>query len=186
MGVLWLCGPSGAGKTYQVKKMAREWENSGARVQVLDCEDLVAELLDRIRKSWDADWVAEVSESFSEIDVLIIEQMDTLVYKTGTQDTVTDLISQLCAKGKHVILTSIVPPKQLGCLQRLPDLRIEKLALPDQGKREQIVEEMCEELELDLSPDAKAFVAAGAMHGGQIRGALQQCKLMLQVKEMGV
>ena len=180
MGVLWIYGPTGSGKTHRVQALVQKKETEGKRVLVLTSENLSYRLLDLLRRRQKNALDVLVAQ-FLEIDTLVVEEMEGLLYKAATEEVIEEVIVRLNKQGKDVVCTSLCPPSTGSSLLTLSDFEVVKMQWPDFEERKHIVDTLCRELALSLSREEKEALAAGTQHAGQIRGELfQKMLIMLQ------
>jgi chromosomal replication initiator protein len=114
--ILFLHGGAGLGKTHMLVAIAHDIlkRRPGGRVRYRTMEEFRGELLPAIRKKD----LTNLVQSYSVLDVLLLDNVDELRHLERTQDEVRKILDLMANHGKAVALASALP------LQDMPGLRI--------------------------------------------------------------
>jgi len=109
--LLVLHGSIGSGKTHLLRAIADAARRRvDCRVAETRAVDLVASLIRHIRLR---DTPRPALRGFGDVDLLVVDHLESLLGKGGTQQAVAQLFQGLVASGASVVCASAVPPKAL-------------------------------------------------------------------------
>jgi chromosomal replication initiator protein len=106
---IYLYGPSGVGKTHLLMAAAMFFQLSGQKVFYAKAETFTNHVVNAIRKSR----MQKFRETYRNIDVLIIDDVQVLGRKSATQEELFHTFNTLHTAGKQIILSSHVNPRLL-------------------------------------------------------------------------
>ena len=118
---LWLYGEGGSGKTYLARQL-HEWVSLGKKLVHIDIAAFFQEWRQALNNK---DTFRFIQKYRRDIDVLILEDLDDLQGKPGTQKEILLTITALLEKGSSVVVTSSGSPVILREL--LPDALFSRL-----------------------------------------------------------
>jgi len=177
---LFLFGPSGSGKTHLLR--STEDQLSG-KALCLTADSLVARLTQAASRHesptlWDRG---------REPDALLIDDLQFLQGKEGSQACLLGLLEGFLSQGKQLVLAATVPlgafPVLEGRLSQFPALSVLPLELPGEEVRLAIGEKAAELLDLSLPKEALCFIARHSTDARQVQGALTR---ILACRELGL
>ena len=151
---LFVYGPSGLGKTHLVAAIAFQSRqlHPELRVEFSSVEDLV----ERLSKAIAAGQQAEFAQSFQQVDLLLLDDVQFLTGQRETQTELLRLFNAMQGQGRQLVLTSDRPPSEIPdvdqrLLSRLSGGLIVDVGAPDYEMRLAILRNACSERELEFS-----------------------------------
>ncbi|MDR3293232.1 MAG: chromosomal replication initiator protein DnaA [Clostridiales bacterium] len=113
---LFIYGGVGLGKTHIMHAIGNYINEHNPKLKVLcvPTEKFTNELIDSIRNNKDN---REFREKYRSADVLMMDDIQFLSGKAGTQDAVFHTFNDLYQNGKQIIMTSDKPPKEISHLE---------------------------------------------------------------------
>lgn len=109
-------GESAVGKSHLMGVIAERLKHNKVPVKVITGDDLISEVIWEL-KSRGTMSVEEFCKRYDNIEVLIIEDIQTLVDKLATQEYLIGIIDCFMKKGdRQIILTMNIPPADLDVL----------------------------------------------------------------------
>ncbi len=156
-------GGVGLGKTHLVHAIGNALINSGRtkRVLYISSERFTVDFVEAIQK----DSVAQFSNTYRNVDVLIVDDIQFFAGKEKTQDIFFHTFNTLHHLGKQVILSSDKPPKELKGLNDRLISRFQwgltaDIQPPDLETRIAILRKKSEDDGVELSHDVVEFIAS--------------------------
>lgn len=112
---LFIWGGSGLGKTHLLNAIGNRVleENPGARIKYITTDNFINEYISHIRLNT----MDELKEKFRNLDVLLIDDIQSLAKKKSTQEEFFNTFNALYDNKKQIVLTSDRTPKQLDGLE---------------------------------------------------------------------
>ena len=149
---LYIYGGAGLGKTHLMQSVAHFilQQNRHAKIRYVTSETFINEFVDRIRNKNNIS-PAEFRKKYRELDVLLIDDIQFLIGKEGTQEEFFHTFNALYDNRKQIIIASDKPPKDIDNLEERLRSRFEvglivDIQMPDVETRMAILRKK-EELE---------------------------------------
>ena len=149
---LYIYGGAGLGKTHLMQSVAHfiSQQNRHAKIRYVTSETFINEFVDSIRNKNNIS-PAEFRKKYRELDVLLIDDIQFLIGKEGTQEEFFHTFNALYDNRKQIIIASDKPPKDIDNLEERLRSRFEvglivDIQMPDVETRMAILRKK-EELE---------------------------------------
>jgi chromosomal replication initiator protein len=159
---LFIYGGVGLGKTHVVQAIGNEvlHRNPSAKVMYVTCEKFTNEFIHAVKSGRGKDF----KDTYRTVDLLLIDDIQFLTGKDGTQEEFFHTFNALHQANKQVVLTSDRPPKQIPALEHRLISRFEwgmmaDISSPDFETRIAILETKCKERNYDLDQDIIRYIA---------------------------
>lgn len=159
---LFIYGNSGLGKTHLMHAIGNRVieENPDLTPMYVSSEQFTNEMVDSIR----TDKTADFRERYRNVDVLLIDDIQFLIGKEGTQEEFFHTFNELYQNQKQIVVTSDKPPKDLKGLEsrlitRLGGGIIADIESPDVETRIAILRNKNDQEGYDVSDDVLNFIA---------------------------
>ncbi len=173
---LYIWGDSGLGKTHVMQAIGHEVLQRHPELQVLyvSMNKFQAQFQTAYKKGEIPDFI----HFYQMIDVLLIDDIQELTGKTGTQNAFFNIFNHLQLSGKQLVLTSDKPPVELKDIEERLLTRFKwglsaQIAQPDYATKIKIIRAKAEKLHADISDEVIAFLAANiSANVREIEGAL--------------
>lgn len=173
---LFLYGNSGLGKTHLMHSIAHHIldNNSSAKVLYVTSETFTNELILSIQNNKNE----EFRNKYRNIDVLLIDDIQFISKKEGTQEEFFHTFNALYESSKQVIISSDRPPKEIKTLEDRLRSRFEMgliadIQQPDYETRIAILRKRAERDNLVIPDDVLAYIAKNiASNIRELEGAL--------------
>lgn len=175
---LFIYGGVGLGKTHLAQAIGHETvkKTAGAKVMYVTCEKFTNDYINAVKSNRGK----EFKDTYRSVDILIIDDIQFIAGKDGTQEEIFHTYNALHQFNKQVILTSDRPPKQIPALEHRLTTRFEAglmvdISSPDFETRIAILETKCKERNYDLSADIIQFIATVVQSNvRELEGALNK------------
>ena len=162
---IFIYGELGNGKTHLLRAVANSISSQNSNVNVLykSSEAFVIELIDAIRKDYDA--VAEFRNRYSKADILLIDDIQFIEGKENTQQEFGNIFQTLCDDNKQIILSSARPPKAMknltdGLVSRLAGGVIVHIDKPDYETRMNVLKQLAKrEQSKEIPEELLSYIA---------------------------
>lgn len=182
---LFLHGGVGLGKTHLSQSIGNKVsaESSDRKVLYVTAEKLTAIIVESLRKGT----VEEIKQSYSKLDLLIIDDIQYIAGKDKTQDIVLTIFNELHNRNKQVVLTSDRPPKAIPTIEERIRNRFEggmviDVGMPDFETRLAIIKTKSQERGVQLSDDVLAYIAQHIQKNvRELEGALNRVIALSQI-----
>jgi chromosomal replication initiator protein len=128
---LFLYGPVGLGKTHLMHAIGNKIMelNKDIKVLYITTEQFVNDFINTIHEN--PNFKEKFREKYRNIDILLIDDIQFLAKKTGTQEEFFHTFNSLHADGKHIIISSDRPPKDI---QDLSDRLTSRFSMRNFGR----------------------------------------------------
>lgn len=175
---LFIHGNSGLGKTHLLCSIINHLKKKNPNVKIVykKCEDFLNELIHAISTFT----TAEFKEKYRSSDVLLIDDIQFIAGKEATQEEFFHTFSYLYESGKHIILTSDRPPREIRPLSdrlrsRFEGSLIADIQPPSPELRASIIRKKSEDLNIYISPELVDYMTE-RLHDNirQIEGVIKK------------
>lgn len=156
---IYLCGPSGTGKTHLLMAFAAQEAKKGKQVSYVRTETFTQHVVSAIRASQ----MPYFRAAYRNIDVLILDNVEELAHKGATQEELFHTFNTLHLAGKQILLASSKTPGELQFIEPRLVSRFEwgivlPLEKPSAQERLPILERHCQALSFPLHSKVKQFL----------------------------
>ena len=163
---LFIHGGVGLGKTHLMHAIGNHVKNTKPQLKVLyvTADTLTNELVDVIRDSQDRDKNREFRNKYRNVDLLMIDDVQHVAGKAGTQSALFNIFNDLFQNGKQIVMTSDRPPKEFNNLEERLKTRFEwgliaDISAPDIETRIAILQKKAEQDRRTLPDDVLKYIA---------------------------
>lgn len=173
---LYIYGNSGLGKTHIVQAIGHEVRMRHPELQVLYVS--MNKFQAQFQTAYKNGEIPDFIHFYQTIDVLIIDDIQELTGKTGTQNAFFNIFNHLQLAGKQLILTSDKPPVELKDIEQRLLTRFKwglsaPVATPDYETKVKIIRAKARKLDAPVSDEVVAFLAENiSANVREIEGAL--------------
>jgi chromosomal replication initiator protein len=175
---LFIYGGVGLGKTHLLQGVGHEIIKQAPDKKILfvTCEKFTNDYIHAIRSGR----AKELKDTYRSVDVLIIDDIQFLSSKEGTQEEFFHTFNTLHQTNRQLVIASDRPPKAIPAIEsrllsRLEWGMIADISTPDLETRIAILEEKCKEKKYNLSSESINFIAT-MVHNNirELEGALNR------------
>ncbi|MBQ4638989.1 MAG: chromosomal replication initiator protein DnaA [Clostridia bacterium] len=159
---LFIYGGAGLGKTHLLHAIGHYIlsQSPDKRIQYVTCETFMSEMVTSLNKKTQM----EFREKYRNIDVLMVDDVQFLANKIGTQEEFFHTFNALHTAGKQIILSSDKPPKEIPKLEDRLRSRFEwgllaDISKPDLETRTAILQRKAESEMLHVEPQVLTMIA---------------------------
>ncbi len=173
---LYIYGDSGLGKTHVVQAIGHEVRQRHPELQVLYVS--MNKFQAQFQTAYKNGEITDFIHFYQTIDVLIIDDIQELTGKTGTQNAFFNIFNHLQLAGKQLILTSDKPPVELKDIEQRLLTRFKWglsafLSVPDYETKVKIIRAKAQRLGVNIPEDVVAYLADNiSANVREIEGAL--------------
>ncbi|OGY44541.1 MAG: hypothetical protein A2729_01725 [Candidatus Buchananbacteria bacterium RIFCSPHIGHO2_01_FULL_39_14] len=175
---LFIYGGVGLGKTHLIQAVGNQIlkNNSGRRVLYVSCEKFANDFI----KSISTNRAERFKEIYRSVDVLLIDDVQFLSGKEGTQEAFFHTFNDLHQANKQVVMTSDRPPKSIPGVENRLVSRFEwgmiaDISTPDLETRAAILRAKCREKNYPLDHEIITYLAANIQNNiRELEGALNK------------
>ena len=173
---LYIYGNSGLGKTHIVQSIGHEVRQRHPELQVLYVS--MNKFQAQFQTAYKNGEIPDFIHFYQMIDVLIIDDIQELTGKTGTQNAFFNIFNHLQLAGKQLILTSDKPPVELKDIEQRLLTRFKwglstQLNTPDYDTKVKIIRIKAQKLGLQLTDEIVHYLADNiSANVREIEGAL--------------
>ncbi|MFI3292869.1 MAG: chromosomal replication initiator protein DnaA [Rikenellaceae bacterium] len=159
---LYIYGDSGLGKTHIVQAIGHEIIQRHPEKQVLYVS--MNKFQAQFQTAYKNGEIPDFIHFYQTIDVLIIDDIQELTGKSGTQNAFFNIFNHLHLTGKQIILTSDKSPAELKDIEQRLLTRFKwgfatPVNLPDYETKVKILQSKAKKLHADLSPEVVDYLA---------------------------
>lgn len=181
-------GSVGLGKTHLLQAVGHHVLKSrpDAVVRYLTCERFINDFIQSVRGGR----AREFKDRYRKVDVLLVDDIQFITGKQGTQDEFFHTFNALHQLDKQIILTSDRPPKEIQALESRLQSRFEwgmivDVSTPDFETRVAILDAKCQAKRAPMSGDILRLIA-GAIQSNirELEGALNKIVAYHQFKNI--
>src|SRR3990167_7580417 len=128
---LFLYGGVGLGKTHLLQAVGNELlrENKNRKILYVPAEKFTANIVEAIRNRT----IEELKNNYSQLDLLIVDDVQFIAGKEKTQDIFFSTFNELYGKNKQIVISSDRPPKAIPALEERLSSRFEGGMIADIG-----------------------------------------------------
>ena len=157
---LFIYGGVGLGKTHLLHAIGHKCQQDGYEVCYISSETFTNDLVGSIRNKSMADF----RERYRTPDVLMIDDIQFIAGKEGTQEELFHTFNELHSQGKQVIISSDRPPKAMVTLEERLQSRFEwglmaDIQLPDVETRKAILGSKADDLGVYVPDEVIELIA---------------------------
>ncbi len=173
---LYIYGNSGLGKTHIAQSVGHEVRLRHPELQVLYVS--MNKFQAQFQTAYKNGEIPDFIHFYQMIDVLIIDDIQELTGKTGTQNAFFNIFNHLQLTGKQLILTSDKPPVELKDIEQRLLTRFKwglsaRLDLPDYETKVKIIRAKSQKLGAELTDEVVQYLADNiSANVREIEGAL--------------
>lgn len=173
---LYIYGNSGLGKTHIVQAIGHEVRLRHPELQVLYVS--MNKFQAQFQTAYKNGEIPDFIHFYQMIDVLIIDDIQELTGKTGTQNAFFNIFNHLQLSGKQLILTSDKPPVELKDIEQRLLTRFKwglstQINAPDYDTKVKIIKAKAQKLNIPISDEVIAYLANNiSANVREIEGAL--------------
>lgn len=189
-GRICFCGEHGVGKTHLLQAICRETERvrPGAKVIYVTCEKFVADFVAAHANGG----IREFRSRYRGCDVLAFDEIQVLGQgnKSASQAELLSIMDNLEARGRQAVFASTCVPGELPGVE--PKLRdrlgsgfVDRISLPDEATRRELLAGMLQERGVEVPASAVALMAR-ELSGNvrRIEGAVSRLAALIEVGGM--
>ena len=159
---LFIYGGVGLGKTHLMHAIGHYMlsQNPSLRIKYVTCELFTNEMVNALNKKTQP----EFREKYRNIDVLLVDDIQFLTGKTGTQEEFFHTFNTLHTAGKQIVITSDKPPRDIAKLEERLVSRFEwgliaDISKPDLETRAAILQRKAQEEMLNVDNSVLTMIA---------------------------
>ena len=187
---LFIYGGVGLGKTHIMHAIGNEILKTNKKAKILYCttEQFVNDFIDSIRNNKDNEQNKRFREKYRNVDILMLDDIQFLAGKTGTQEALFHTFNDLYQYKKQIILSSDRHPKELTFLEERLQSRFSSgltvdISTPDLETRIAILQKKSYYKNVNLPIEVVYFIAESFDSNiRELEGALQKVIFYCQLE----
>ncbi|MDE2312112.1 MAG: chromosomal replication initiator protein DnaA [Patescibacteria group bacterium] len=186
---LFIYGGVGLGKTHLMHAVGhRLSQNHHSRVLYVTSEKFTNDYINSISQKT----TEEFKKTYRDVDALLIDDIQFLAGKEGTQEEFFHTFNELRDKGRQIIITSDRPPKDIPAVEQRLISRFEwgmiaDIQAPDLETRMAILRTKMEKRSVQISEDILFYIAENIQNNvRELEGALNRLAVYQQMNNRGL
>jgi chromosomal replication initiator protein len=187
---LFIYGGVGLGKTHLMHAVGHKLleNNKNAKVLYVSSEKFTNDYIDSIRQKR----TEEFKKTYRSIDALLVDDVQFLAGKEGTQEEFFHTFNELRDAGKQIIITSDRPPKEIAAIEQRLISRFEwgmiaDIQAPDLETRMAILRTKMEKRGVVISEEILFYIAENIQNNvRELEGALNRLAIYQQMENKGL
>lgn len=187
---LFIYGGVGLGKTHIMHAIGNEIFKNNKKAKIIYCttEQFVNDFIDSIRNNKDNEQNRKFREKYRNVDVLMLDDIQFLAGKTGTQEALFHTFNDLYQFKKQIVISSDRHPRELTFLEERLQSRFSSgltvdISLPDLETRIAILQKKAFYKNVNLPINVVYFIAEKFDKNiRELEGALQKVIFYCQLK----
>lgn len=184
---LFIYGGVGLGKTHLVQAIGNSilQSNPDAKIMYASCEKFTNDFITAVKNGR----ANEFQSKYRDIDVLLIDDIQFITGKEGTQEAFFHTFNALHQNDKQIVITSDRPPKAIATLEARLQSRFEcgliaDVSQPDIETRLAILESKCDAKQFELDDDVLQYLAENIHENiRELEGALNRIIAQHQLQD---
>ena len=182
---LFLYGGVGLGKTHLLQSIGNKLlaENSPKKILYISAERFTASILEALINRN----IEDLKSKYSQLDLLMIDDIQFIAGKEKTQDIVFSTFNELYGKNKQIVLSSDRPPKAISSLEERLRSRFEggmiaDIGIPDFETRLAILKQKSHEKSYEFEEETLVYIATHIQKNvRELEGALNRVGAFSQI-----
>lgn len=186
---LFIYGGVGLGKTHLMHAVGNHLaQNNKSKILYVSSEKFTNDYIDSIKQKR----TDEFKKTYRQIDALLIDDIQFLAGKEGTQEEFFHTFNELRDKGKQIIITSDRQPKEIPAIEQRLISRFEwgmiaDIQPPNLETRMAILRNKMEKRGVQISEDILFFIAENIQNNvRELEGALNRLAVYQQMENRGL
>lgn len=187
---LFIYGGPGLGKTHLLNAIGNEIlkHSPQARIIYVSTENFINDFIKHIQ----LDKMTEFKDKYRNLDLLLIDDIQSLKNKNSTQEEFFNTFNDLYTQGKQIVLTSDRSPENLENLEDRLVSRFswgltQDITPPDFETRIAILRSKTENFDFDFTDDTLAYIAGQFDNNVRdLEGALKNISLLARTKQINL
>lgn len=183
---LFLYGGVGLGKTHLMHAVGHKLlqNNPSTKILYVTSEKFTNDYIESLREKK----IDNFKKAYREVDALLIDDIQFLAGKEGTQEEFFHTFNELRDKGKQIILTSDRPPKEIPAIEQRLVSRFEwgmlaDIQAPDLETRMAILRDKMQKRGAKIPEDVLFFIAENVLNNvRELEGALNKLAVYQQIE----
>lgn len=159
---LFIYGGVGLGKTHLLQAIANTIakNNPKSKIEYISMESFSTEMVEHIRENN----IVKFKKKYRNVDILLIDDVQYLIGKEGTQDEFFHTFNELHGAGKHIVISSDRPPKEIPGIHDRLRSRFEwgltvDIQQPDIETRQAILLKKADIEKIDIPQEVIQYIA---------------------------
>jgi len=182
---LFIYGGVGLGKTHLLQAIGKKVlnENDLKKILYISAEKFTSSITETIMNRT----IEELKTKYSQLDLLIIDDIQFIAGKEKTQEIVFSIFNELYGKNKQIVLSSDRPPKAIPTLEERLRSRFEggmlaDIGVPDFETRLAILKQKSHERNYDFDEETLVYIATHIQKNvRELEGALNRIGAFSQI-----